>query len=97
MVYVDNLNKSYQRMKLCHMMADTTAELEAMAETLRHHGYRGRIQHPGTAQEHYDINLHYKAMAVRMGAKIITKEGSVRIVKAKLLAGARDRHSKKSF
>jgi hypothetical protein len=69
-VYVDDMRADYGRMKLCHMMADTSAELHAMADTIR--VARKWCQHPGTPREHYDICLSKRALAVKAGAKEIT-------------------------
>lgn len=67
MVYVDNYNRQFGRMKMCHMIADTPEELREMAQRI---GCRPRwLQHPGTAKEHYDVPLFRKAMALSLGAQ----------------------------
>lgn len=73
MVYVDDMYKSemgqFGRMKMSHMIADTTAELLEMADKI---GVARRwIQHPGTAREHFDICLAKRKLAVVAGAKEI--------------------------
>lgn len=74
MVYVDNMWESpigsYGRMKMSHMAADTTEELLAMADKI---GVNQKwIQKPGTTQEHFDICLAKRKLAVAAGAKEIT-------------------------
>jgi len=54
-VYVDNMRAIYGRMVMCHMVADTTAELLAMADTIG--VARKWLQHAGTYREHFDIAL----------------------------------------
>lgn len=69
-VYVDDMEAPFRNMRMCHMIADTTAELLAMAFTI---GVARRwIQHPGTPSEHFDICLSKRAAAVRHGAIEIT-------------------------
>ncbi len=66
-VYVDNMRAPFGRMIMCHMFADTTAELNAMADAI---GVARRwIQHAGTYKEHYDISLSKRAVAVVLGAR----------------------------
>ena len=65
-VYVDNMRASFGRMKMCHMVADTTEELLAMADRI---GVDRRwLQKAGTAHEHFDIALTKRALAVQAGA-----------------------------
>lgn len=68
-VYVDNMRAPYGRMVMCHMFADTTTELNAMADSIG--VARKWIQFPGTPREHYDICLAKRAQAVNAGAKEI--------------------------
>jgi hypothetical protein len=69
-VYVDDMQAPFGRMIMCHMIADTRAELDAMADTI---GVRRKwIQHAGTKHEHYDIARSKRALAVRAGAQEIT-------------------------
>lgn len=69
-VYVDDMRAPYGRMIMCHMIADTRAELDAMADKIG--VARKWIQKPGTSQEHYDICLSARAKAVEHGAVEIT-------------------------
>lgn len=70
MVYVDDMEAPFGRMIMCHMIADTTEELLAMADKI---GVRRKwIQYPNTPREHFDICLAKKALALQHGAKAIT-------------------------
>lgn len=73
-VYVDDMYLyplgRFGRMKMSHMLADTTEELLAMADMI---GVARRwIQHPGTDGEHFDIAMSKRALAVKNGAQEIT-------------------------
>lgn len=69
-VYVDPACHPYGRMVMCHMMADTTEELLAMAD---HIGVdRKWLQKAGTPQEHFDIAKVKRVLAVLAGAKEVT-------------------------
>jgi Protein of unknown function (DUF4031) len=69
MVYVDDMKAKFGQMTMCHMLADTTGELNRMADKI---GVKRKwIQNPGTYLEHYDICLSKRALAVRYGAKQI--------------------------
>lgn len=69
-VYVDDMQANYGRMKMCHMIADSTEELLAMADLIR--VARRWLQHGGTHREHFDICLSKRALAVQAGAIEIT-------------------------
>lgn len=70
-VYVDDMRAQFRGMIMCHMIADTREELEAMAARIgvpvRH------IQHAGTPQEHFDVSLSKRKLAVRLGAVEISR------------------------
>lgn len=69
-VYVDDMRANFGRMIMCHMVADTSEELHAMADAI---GVARRwVQYPGTTREHYDIALAKRAQAVRHGAIGVT-------------------------
>lgn len=73
-VYVDDMHQSpmgrFGRMKMCHMIADSTEELLAMAGRI---GVAQRLlQYPGTPREHFDIAMSKRALAVEAGAVEIT-------------------------
>lgn len=71
-VYVDDMRAQYGRMVMCHMLADTDAELHAMAARI---GVARRWwQSPEkTSGSHYDIALSKRALAVAAGAVEITQ------------------------
>lgn len=73
-VYVDDMYRSpigqFGRMKMSHMVADTTEELLAMADAIG--VARKWLQKGGTYREHFDIAMSKRALAVKAGAKEIT-------------------------
>ena len=69
-VYVDDMRAPFGRMIMCHMAADTTEELVAMADAIGLS--RTWIQHPGTDKEHFDVSLGTRAKAVAAGAIEVT-------------------------
>lgn len=80
-VYVDNMRAQLGRMVMCHMLADTTDELLAMADKIGVN--RKWIQSPGTPREHFDIALTKRAEAVKHGAVEITMSQAGAIVRRK--------------
>lgn len=71
-VYVDTERNRLGRMVMCHMFADTPAELHDMAERIgmRRAWYQG----PGKASfPHYDVCLSRRAQALSLGAIEITR------------------------
>ena len=83
-VYVDDMMANYGRMKMCHMVADSTDELLAMADKI---GVARRwLQKPGTAQEHFDVCLGKRAAAVQAGAAEVTTWDIGKIVRQKRAA-----------
>lgn len=66
-VYVDRAAHRYGRMLMCHMLADTPAELHAMADKIGVD--RKWFQSPPKASTpHYDICKTKRALAVAAGA-----------------------------
>lgn len=69
-VYVDDMYKypigEFGRMKMSHLMADTTQELLEVVDTIG--VQRKWIQNPGTYREHFDISMTKRALAVDAGA-----------------------------
>ena len=70
-VYVDDMKAAFERMVMCHMLADTDDELHAMAARI---GVQRRWwQSPEkTSGSHYDIALTKRALAIAAGAVEIT-------------------------
>lgn len=69
-VYVDDMRAPFRGMLMCHMIADSTAELLAMASVI---GMEHRwLQRPGSAREHFDVPAPRRLIAVRYGALEIT-------------------------
>lgn len=77
-VYVDEARHPYGRMMMCHMMADTTAELLAMADAI---GVARRwLQKPDTPYEHFDISKGMREKAVKAGASVVTSKDLGRLI-----------------
>lgn len=69
-VYVDNMRAKFRGMVMCHMIADSSDELLAMADTI---GVDRRwIQSAGNYDEHFDICLTKREAAIKAGAIDIT-------------------------
>lgn len=66
MVYVDDMRARFGKMTMCHMIADSTAELLQMADWIG--VQRKWIQKPGTIYEHFDICQSKRKLAVANGA-----------------------------
>ena len=71
-VYVDNFRAPYGRMIICHMLADTEAELHAMADAIG-------VARRWFQGDHYDICLAKRAKAIALGAVEVTTREIVRI------------------
>ncbi len=73
MVYVDNFyeatGRNFGRMKMSHMIADSTQELLEMCDKIG--VQRKWIQDAGTPREHFDIALSKRKLAIQFGAKEI--------------------------
>ncbi len=63
-VYVDDYRVAYRGRRICHMIADTEAELHAMAARL---GISERWFH----RDHYDVTEEQRAAAAALGAVLI--------------------------
>ena len=80
-VYVDDMQARYGRMIMCHMAADTTEELLALAAKI---GINRRwIQHAGTWKEHFDVCLSKRARAIEFGAIPVTRRDFAKFVMAR--------------
>lgn len=78
-VYVDDMKARFGRMTMCHMIADSTTELLAMARII---GVNAKwIQDQGSYREHFDVCMSKRKLAVAAGAKEITRVELVRKLK----------------
>lgn len=84
-VYVDNYKASYGRMIMCHMVADSEAELHAMADKIgvaRKH-FQRKLAMPW--RDHYDICLAKRRLAIEHGAVEVSMNELGRIMRRKKL------------
>jgi hypothetical protein len=86
-VYVDESLYTYGRMTMCHMIADTPAELHAMAAKI---GVARRwFQAPPKASFwHYDIAKSKRALAVQLGARECDRAALVEALRRIRTSGA---------
>ena len=87
-VYVDDSAWPYRGQLYCHMIADTTEELNAMADAIGLK--RSWLQDAGTWKEHYDLAPSRRARAVRNGAIEITGRELGRMLTRRLEASRQD-------
>lgn len=80
-VYVDDYRAAFGRMTMCHMMADTTDELLAMADRIG--VARKWIQAEGTHREHFDVCLAKRRLAVAAGAIEVRSRELVEVMRRK--------------
>lgn len=86
-VYVDDVAISYGRMKMCHLWADTEAELMAMVDAIG--VARKWVQKPPKASWlHFDVCLAKKRLAIEAGAVLTDQFGPAEHV-AKLTGNAK--------
>lgn len=84
-VYVDDMRALYGRMVMCHMIADTSAELLTMACKV---GIAPRwLQRPQTPKEHFDVSLSGRKLAVKYGAVEITQRQAAMMMKQRRVTG----------
>jgi hypothetical protein len=77
-VYVDSAKNRFRGMIMCHMLADSLAELHGMAERL---GLKREwFQSHGTP--HYDICSAKKRLAIQNGAIEISRRQVVKLIRA---------------
>jgi len=66
-VYVDHAELPFGRMLMNHLVADSTEELNAMADEI---GVKRKwIQEAGTSREHFDICNEKRTLALQHGAQ----------------------------
>ncbi len=85
-VYVDDARHPYGRMVMCHMVADSLAELLEMAVRIGVHPRH--LQKPGSHHAHIDVCRSKRAAAVAAGAGEITQRQLGAMLLARRRAGA---------
>lgn len=87
-VYVDAYRAPYGRMRMSHMMADTLAELHAMADAIgvQLRWYQGRASFP-----HYDVCEAKRKAAIARGAIEVDRNGLVAAMRRIRESGAYQR------
>jgi hypothetical protein len=78
-VYVDRSMWEFHGRIMCHMLADSEAELHAMADRIGKS--RNRYQRHASTP-HYDVDTGERALAVRLGAIEIDRRKTVQIIRA---------------
>lgn len=77
-VYVDGEFNHFGRMRMCHLVADTEAELHAMAGKL---GLKRRWYQGNASTPHYDVAKGKRVLAVSLGVIEITRQQMYKIIK----------------
>lgn len=81
-IYVDDAKIPYKRYKMCHLAADTDAELMEFAERL---GLRPEWKH----KDHFDVCITKRQKAIDLGAIEITQhELAVMVIKGRRKGGS---------
>jgi hypothetical protein len=73
-VYVDNARHRYGRMIMCHLWADSDAEMHAMIDAIGM-DRRWHQKPPQASWSHYDISLAKKKLALARGAILTDRLG----------------------
>lgn len=80
-VFVDDMRAKFGRLVMCHMVADSQAELHEMADKIgvarRHYQYPNKSRFP-----HYDICLEKRRLAIQYGAIEISMRQAPAIARA---------------
>ena len=76
-VYVDNAENPFGRMIMCHMLADTVAELHEFAERI---GCKREWFQP-LSRPHYDLSKSYRVAALKAGAVVLGRKELVAMMK----------------
>ena len=90
MVYIDDFFADFRGMKMCHMIADTDEELDAMADKI---GIQRRWKHNGT---HYDVCMAKRKLAIKYGAVAVSVLQLARISNEKIKAKRNKKNGKTS-
>lgn len=84
-VYVDDMQAKFRSMVMCHMIADTHAELIYMAIKI---GVDPKwIQKPNSPDEHFDIAKSKRTLAIKHGAIEISWRECGAMVKRRKVEG----------
>ena len=78
-VYVDDAVMPWRGQRWAHLMADTLAELHAMAEAL---GIPRRAFQDKTSGAHYDVTAPLREQAIALGAIPISRHHDRTLVRA---------------
>ena len=84
-VYVDDAVQAWRGQRWAHLMADTLAELHAMAAQL---GIPRRAFQNKSSGAHYDVTVTLREQAIALGAQPISRHTDRERVKA-VIANAR--------
>lgn len=77
-VYVDSPTHRLGRMLMCHMVADSSDELHAMADKI---GVARRHFQADASTPHYDICKSKRAIAVQHGAVEVDRNGLIAVIR----------------
>ena len=79
-VYVDKSVNKFGRMVMCHMIADTVAELHVMAEKI---GMKREWFQP-LSRPHYDLSKTRRIEAVKLGSIEVDRREFVAVMKRQM-------------
>lgn len=76
-VYVDGSENRFGRMVMCHMIADTVAELHTFAASI---GLKREWFQPAS-RPHYDLSKAKRTQAIAAGARVVGRKELVEIMR----------------
>lgn len=85
-VYVDDYCAPYGRMKMCHLIADSDAELLVMVDRIG--VARRHWQSPSSYKSHFDICLSKRSKAIVCGAVAITVRQAAAMARRRAVTGS---------
>jgi hypothetical protein len=77
-VYVDRPVHRFRHMLMCHMLADTPAELHEMADRI---GMARKWYQRNASTPHYDLSQEKRAEAIAAGAIEVDRRGLVAVIR----------------